>query len=132
MGGIAAFMQKIFTAYTMYFNKKNKRAGALFSGSYKSKHLYSDRYLKHCLAYVMLNPVELFEPEWKQGRAIIGNLRQRLIDYHFSSLPDFMNRKRPENKIVADLANLYDHKPTLEEVLTDAHAYHVANPTPKV
>ena len=34
--GISRFMQKITTAYVMYYNKKYKRSGALFEGKFKS------------------------------------------------------------------------------------------------
>ena len=34
-GGIAAFMQKLGTAYTMFFNKKYQRTGVLFQGVFK-------------------------------------------------------------------------------------------------
>src|SRR3954468_5400898 len=34
--GIAKFMQKITTAYTMYYNDKYSRTGSLFEGTYKA------------------------------------------------------------------------------------------------
>lgn len=36
-GGISKFMQKISTSYTMYFNEKYDRSGALFQGTFKAK-----------------------------------------------------------------------------------------------
>src|SRR3989344_9520644 len=33
-GGISLFMQKVLTGYTMYFNKKYDRKGALFANSF--------------------------------------------------------------------------------------------------
>src|SRR3989338_5254383 len=36
-GGISIFMQKLITAYTMYFNKKYERTGALFAGRFKAE-----------------------------------------------------------------------------------------------
>lgn len=53
--GISKFMQKIGTGYTMYFNQKNKRMGALFAGRFKSKHVDTDSYLHHVGVYVNLN-----------------------------------------------------------------------------
>ena len=55
-GGIPLFMQKLFTGYTMYFNKKYNRTGALFSGTFKSRHISDDRYLKRVVPYIFLNP----------------------------------------------------------------------------
>src|SRR3989338_2657209 len=33
--GISLFMEKLSTAYSMYFNKKNERTGGLFEGTFK-------------------------------------------------------------------------------------------------
>lgn len=56
-GGVAKFMQKVATGYTMYFNKKSERSGALFQGKYKIKHIVEERYLKYLFEYIHLNPV---------------------------------------------------------------------------
>ena len=40
--GISRFMQKVSTAYTMYFNKKYERSGALFQGTFKAQHVHRD------------------------------------------------------------------------------------------
>src|SRR3989344_4524743 len=66
--GISKLMQKIMTAYTMYFNMKNSRSGRLFESAYKIKHVKSDEQLRYLRAYVHLNPVSTFpdEVEWKQ------------------------------------------------------------------
>ena len=126
-GGIATFMQKVFTGYTMYFNNKNARTGALFSGSFKSKHIEDDRYLKQVLPYILLNPAELFEPAWKEGVANLATLEKKLHTYPFSSLPEFVGIKRPENKLVhTDFSAYYDKLPTLAHMLDDAHAYYRA------
>lgn len=93
-GGIARYMQKVFTSYTMYINKKYERTGALFAGTFKSKHIPDDLYLKRVIPYVLLNP-------------------DRSSDAPYSSLSDFLGEERIENKIVVDLSNLYDQKPSL-------------------
>ena len=128
-GGTALFMQKVFTGYTMYFNRKHERTGALFAGSFKSKHLDNDRYLKQCVAYVLLNPVELFDPRWKEGRALLSSLKKRLAEYPFSSLVDFIGVKRPENKIISTaLDELYERKPTFADLLEEAQEYYAQRP----
>ncbi len=53
--GIEKFMQRLGTGYTMYFNDKNDRTGALFQGTYKAKHILTNEYLLHVTAYVNLN-----------------------------------------------------------------------------
>ena len=56
-GGLSKYMQRVGGGYTMYFNNKNKRSGSLFQGKFKAKHIDSDTYLKHILAYVGYNNI---------------------------------------------------------------------------
>ena len=53
--GVEKFMQRLGGGYTLYFNVKNKRSGALFQGKFKSKHIDSNEYLLQISAYVNLN-----------------------------------------------------------------------------
>ena len=53
--GVATFMKKVCTGYAMYFNKKNKRAGVLFQGRFKSVHIESNDLLLYISAYVNCN-----------------------------------------------------------------------------
>lgn len=54
-GGISEFMKRLLGGYSWYFNKKNKRSGSLFQGTFKSKHLDSNEYLLYVSVYVNLN-----------------------------------------------------------------------------
>lgn len=100
-GGISKFMQKLTTGYTMYFNKRNDRRGALFEGTFKAKHADEDRYLRYLISYIHLNPVKLFEREWKESgiQDRVGAERY-LEQYAYSSYPDYLGRGRPEGKIL--------------------------------
>lgn len=123
--GIPTFMQKIFTGYTMYFNKKYERTGALFAGPFKSKHIPEDDYFKHVISYVHLNPVELYEPRWKTGGGNLREIEKFLNSYRYSGLADFLGKKRAENSIVAGtLASFFDSLPTTDEMLTEAQEYY--------
>lgn len=53
--GVEKFMQRMGTGYTMYFNNKYERNGALFQGRFKAVHVDSNEYLLHVSAYVNLN-----------------------------------------------------------------------------
>jgi putative transposase len=53
--GVEKFMQRLGTGYTMYFNHKYERTGALFQGKFKAVHVDSNEYLLHVSAYVNLN-----------------------------------------------------------------------------
>jgi REP element-mobilizing transposase RayT len=130
--GIATFMQKVFTGYTMYFNNKNARTGALFSGTFKSKHISDERYLKQVVPYVLLNPIELFEPKWKTGTVKLDHIEKNILAYEYSSLPDFFALQRPHQLIVGNsLHDYYDHSPSLSSMLRAAQEYYQEH-TPQV
>lgn len=128
-GGIALFMQKVGTGYTMYFNQKEGRTGSLFGGRFKSKHIADDRYLKRVVNYIHANPAELTEPRWKEG--IIHNKRKTkefLAEYRYSSLFDYLSpQQRPQATLLdrASLLSYYECKrfPTIVELLEDAQTF---------
>ena len=99
-GGIALFMQKVFTGYTMYFNQKNNRTGALFAGTFKSRHVADDQYLQHLISYVHLNPAELFDARWKENPDDISKMEGSLKQYPYSSLPEFIGNERPQKLLL--------------------------------
>ena len=128
-GDIATFMQKVFTGYTMYFNRKYQRTGVLFAGPFKSRHILNDRYLKQVVPYVLLNPIELFEPRWKTGVGNLGKCQRKLLDYSYSSLPDYFGEERLEKKLLGkELLSYYDSRPSLQKLLRTAQEYYREHP----
>ena len=101
-GGISAFLSKVLTAYSMYFNKKNERTGKLFEGPFRATHVGNDEYLKYLFSYIHLNPVKLINPKWKEERIVdrVGAMRY-LKGYHFSSYVDYVGISRPEQAILS-------------------------------
>ena len=63
-GGISLFMRKM-GGYSTYFNKQYDRVGPLFQSRFKAVTIQNDRQLSTAFAYVHTNPVELYEPGWK-------------------------------------------------------------------
>jgi len=123
-GGIALFMQKLFTGYTMYFNNKNERTGALFAGTYKSKHVAQDDYFKQLISYVHMNPAEIFEPKWKEEVGNVIEMQKKLLQYPYSSLPDFVGDERLQKRLLdTSVFDLFDRKPSMREMLREARAY---------
>jgi len=100
--GISKFMGKLATGYSMYFNKRYNRTGALFQGVFKSTHADNDEYLKYLFAYIHLNPVKLIEPEWKESGIKNKNTASSFLnEYSYSSYFDYSeNGNRPEGKII--------------------------------
>lgn len=95
--GISIFMEKLLTAYSMYFNKKYHRTGKLFEGRFRAEHLDSDEYLKYIFMYIHLNPVKIFDPTWKeQGINDLSKTKDYLYSYSHSSYLDFLEVPRRE------------------------------------
>lgn len=100
-GGIQNFMQRLSTSYSMYFNKRHERTGALFEGRFKAEHANNDEYLKYLYAYIHLNPVKLIDREWKEkGSKDAAKSFDFAASFAYSSLPDYLGVSRPENNIV--------------------------------
>jgi len=105
--GISKFMMRLLTAYSMYFNTKNKRSGPLFVRPFRSKHIDDEQHYLHIFSYIHLNPVDLKEKDWKENGPKDKMGAKNFIDsYKYSSYIDykkFLNKKtkdRPENKIL--------------------------------
>ncbi|MES2930573.1 MAG: transposase [Patescibacteria group bacterium] len=100
-GGISKFMQKLTTAYAMYYNQKYKRSGSLFEGKFKSQHTESDKYLKYLFSYIHLNPLKLIDKDWRNKRTKDKKwFLDFLRTYHYSSYRDYIFIVRPENIIL--------------------------------
>ena len=95
------FLQKISTAYTMYFNAKNERSGGLFQGKFKSQHANADRYLKYLFSYIHMNPLKLYQPDWREaGVKDIAAADLYLKSYPYSSYIDYSGGTRHEGEII--------------------------------
>jgi putative transposase len=104
-GGITKFMMKILTAYSMYFNKKNDRTGALFESKFKAKHANSDEYLKYLFAYIHLNPIKIIDSGWKENGVKDRKRAQRYLEeYTYSSYLDY------QEEILRFQANIINRK----------------------
>ncbi|MCL5439105.1 MAG: transposase [Patescibacteria group bacterium] len=55
---IKTFMQSLLTKYSTYFNKRYKRVGTLFQGTYKAILIEEENYLLHLSRYIHLNPAK--------------------------------------------------------------------------
>lgn len=129
--GISRFMHKVGTGYTAYFNRKYDRIGNLMVKPFRAKHIFDDAYLRHVVQYVHLNPAEIFEHGWKQGRvSAVGKLKASLSDYSHSSLPDYFlapeSNTRPQKSILDEEAYrmISDGLPLLESVIEEVATYY--------
>lgn len=82
--GLSTFMLKLGTSYSMYFNKRHDRTGALFEGRFKARHIDDDRYQKYIFTYIHLNPVRSMTSDKSQLH--ITNMLEQARAYPYSSL----------------------------------------------
>lgn len=130
-GGLSVFMHKLLTSYSMYFNLKHKRTGALFESPFRAQHVADDDYLRYLFAYIHLNPIKMINPGWPETE--IGGMDQaieHLKGYRFSSYLDYLSEAtRPEQKILNRTAfPEYFQKPSeFSELLKDWLLYRAEN-----
>ncbi|MBI3632822.1 MAG: transposase [Candidatus Vogelbacteria bacterium] len=121
--GISKFIQKLATGYTMYFNVKNERTGALFQGKFKSKFVDDEKYLETLVNYIHLNPVDTFQSKWKEfGINDYVATKDFLENYRWSSYLDFIDKKNFPSvldflAIKENLGEIIEHKETLDRLL---------------
>ncbi|MFA6006145.1 MAG: transposase [Candidatus Paceibacterota bacterium] len=94
-GGISKFMQRLGTAYTLYFNEKHKRSGALFQGRYKNRIIDDEEYLLHVIDYIHCNP-----------NSIAG-----VEEYLWSSYHDFCGSKKFKQLLGTDVLSEFTEIP---------------------
>jgi len=101
-GGITKFMRKLGVGYSMFFNIKYERAGALFGGLFKSKLIgVDDNYMRQLYGYIHINPLEIEFPEWKDKiNKSSKNMKKFLESYRYSSYLDYVGESRVEKNIV--------------------------------
>jgi putative transposase len=98
---ISRFMQKLTTAYSMYYNTKYQKTGSLFQGKFKSEYASNDRYLKYLFSYIHLNPIKLIQKDWKEkGISNKNNAISYLNKYKYSSYLDYLGVNRDESVIL--------------------------------
>lgn len=107
--GITKFMRKLNTGYTVYFNIKHQRVGRLFENRFKAVHIDADLYFRHLTRYIHLNPLDLYQSGWREGK--IENLRlalEYLESYRWSSYTNYVPRFKSDGIINSEfLAEIF-------------------------
>ena len=126
-GGVTKFMQKLGTGYSMFFNIKYQRQGALFGGAFKSNLLKADdRYMQHLFGYIHINPLDIKFSGWENKiKKSSGDLKKFLEFYRYSSYLDYIGKNRIEKNII-NLKNFPEYfadaksfKDFIEDYLTE-------------
>ena len=88
---LSAFMHKLQTAYTVYYNLRHRRAGHLMQGRFGSQLVAGDEYLLKLSRYIHLNPVFV-----RGIKALTPEERVRsLRDYRWSSYRGYAGLDEP-------------------------------------
>ena len=124
VGGITAFMRKIGTSYTLYFNARHKRAGNLFLKPFQSRHVPTTRSFQHLVNYVHSNPAMLYEPGWRTDHVVDPQfLEEQITAYPYSSLGAHTGARTATAAIVdPQLLSLARTVP-LQKMLQEARQY---------
>ena len=90
-GDLCAFMHRLLTAYTVYFNRRHGRSGHLTQGRYGASVVRGNRYLLRLSRYIHLNPVFVRGAKRLPSRERIAMLRK----YTWSSYRGYIGRGAP-------------------------------------
>jgi putative transposase len=101
-GGITKFMKKLGTGYSMFFNIKYQRQGALFGGPFKSKLIgVDDNYMRSLFAYIHLNSLDIEFSGWEDNlNKSSDEMKSFLESYRYSSYQDYIDVDRVEKNII--------------------------------
>ncbi len=121
--GIEKFMHRLATGYTMYFNEKERRAGSLFQGTFKSILVTSNEYLLHLSAYINLNDrvhklkkqtPNLVKSSWEEytDKEALGICEKSII------LEQFKNTHEYKNFVLSSLETIQKRKEEVRNIET--------------
>ena len=88
---LSAFMHKLQTAYTVYFNRRHRRAGHLMEGRFGAVPVQGEDYLLKLSRYIHLNPVFIKE---FSGQSL-AERREQLRAYAWSSYQGYAGLGKP-------------------------------------
>jgi len=93
-GGISIYSKKTIGGYTKYFNEVYKREGVLFQGRSKIIKVTREPHLFHLPFYIMANPIDLIEPQWREkGIKNLSKVIKFLENYRYSSFLDLIGKE---------------------------------------
>jgi putative transposase len=118
---IGKVMQSVGRRYVHYFNRKQRRTGALWEGRYRATLIDSEAYLLRCYRYVELNPVRaglVADPAlypWSSYRCNALGHDDSLVTMHelyFALGPDTESRQSAYRALFASVLD----EPTMAEI----------------
>ena len=100
------FLQRLNTAYSLYYRHKHQRPGHAFQGRYGAKLVQGDQYILALTRYIHLNPVKVksvveLDAHWKL---------EHLMSYEWTSYKGYVDPKRIEPMVDYRWLNLMGGK----------------------
>lgn len=95
LGNVKRFMQRLNTAYSMYFRYKHNKPGHCFQGRYGAKLVDGDDYIVRLTRYIHLNPVKTRKMQSVPISERIAYLKQ----FKWSSFPGYIDKAQEEEII---------------------------------
>lgn len=109
---LAKVMQSLCLAYSMYFNKRNRRVGHLFQDRFKAVRVTSESYLQHISRYIHLNPSDYKNWKWSSLSYYLGEKTddwihsERILSiFKDTNYDDFIS-EYAEQKVINDRINI--------------------------
>ena len=120
--GISDFMRKLGTGYTMYFNKKRERVGALFQGRFRSSLIDRSEYFQYISHYIHLNVLDVTHPGWKECSIPAAQAFTSLMNYEWSSAQTYLGARTNDyildSSLIKELfSETIEYKKEIEELL---------------
>ena len=105
--GVSRFMQRLCGSMSRHFNEKYEETGSIFQGSYRSRTIDTDRYLRWALSYVLVkNVFELYPGGYDRAvRKFDSAWKWGVEKYAFSGLREVTYPKKPS---ITDIDLFYD------------------------
>ncbi|NPA36134.1 MAG: hypothetical protein GXO47_04720 [Chlorobi bacterium] len=110
-------IQHLFSTYAKWFNKKNKRTGALLEHPYKHIEVSNEEYLKQLIIYIHNNPVKhgfcehLVEYGWSSYLSMISikptKLARETVIGWFDDKANFIYAHKKQDDYSDDIQHLF-------------------------
>lgn len=109
-GNLGRFMQRLLTAYSVWYNKRRQRCGHVFQGRYKAIVVEREGYATQVSRYIHLNPARVGNIE-----QTVNVLRRTARQYKWSSYAAYLALVRPATFLHTDIVLQSFGKTTSEQ-----------------
>jgi len=118
--GITEFIRRLSSGYANYFNLKYERSGRLFEGPFQAILVEQDKQLTHILRYIHLNPLDLFDSNWRENGVKDSEQAERFLEnYRWSSHLAYLWERQSEIIDKGIFNELFKEKKEYQNFLRD-------------